>query len=131
MSPSVPSPTPSEAGWTSASLPPISARSSITSSPSSATPVIRPIWPTATATARPAKKPFRIGRLRKTETTPSRRMRAATHSTPTPSAISAVAVTRSVPAGIAASTGASTPASTVITAASGPTISRRDGPKSA
>ena len=94
------------------------------------TPVKRPIWPTRIESEMPMKKPVRIGRDRKLASTPSRAPAPAGRARPTASASSAATATRSAPAAVAV-TAASTAASTVIVAASGPTISFCDGPRSA
>ena len=94
------------------------------------TPVKRPIWPTRIESEMPMKKPVRIGRDRKLASTPSRSARARRQSAPTASASTAAIATRSASADTATA-GASTAARTVIVAASGPTISLREGPSSA
>ena len=84
------------------------------------TPVKRPICPTRIETEMPLMKPMRIGRDRKLATTPSRSRLARKHSSPTVAAMAAATVAAFDPC--AGANEASTPASTIVVPASGPTI---------
>jgi hypothetical protein len=84
-------------------------------------------------TEMPAKKPTRIGRERNVATTPRRNRRAARHIAPTTRAISDATMARSTDAsaGMETTIDVTAAASTVMVAASGPTISILEGPNNA
>ena len=113
--------------WTVATLPASSRIGEISPSDSILRPVTLPIWPTRIDSEMPAKKPTRIGRDRKVANTPSpssprAEIHPAHHKGQHRRGCDAVA--RRKPR-----RSARTAAMTVIVAASGPTMSCRDGPK--
>ena len=117
--------------WIKSALLASSTSGVISPSDSIFTPVMRPSWPMNIDTDMPAKKPTRIGRDRKVANTPSRNILAARQMHPTPTARSAAIATRSTaaPAGIPAMIVVMAAAITVMDAASGPTVNRREAPK--
>ena len=88
--------------------------------------VRRVIWPMIRLIEIPARKPTNIGRERKFATKPSPKTPATKQRMPTSTANAVVKVTRS--AAVAAPREVRTLASMMQVAASGPTMSCRDGP---
>jgi hypothetical protein len=90
-------------------------------------PVNRPIWPIRIDSEMPVMNPVRIGRDRKLATMSRRNSRAIRQKTPTSNAIADAKTTLSP--GAVSGAAATTAPSMIMVAASGPVISRGEGPK--